>query len=193
MVTLEAFTTLVTRWFLSFLMNSYMLVKICFLSKRLSTKGFRTQKWAFSRVHPQMIEKIMPFPEKHFTVAKVTFKQFDVSLRPRVLVLKNSKLSRWRNLLLNFDCVKVEIGTVLDLYFSSSWNFVSNCCFFNLITGHNDVIGIKRIWIWWTFKVFLGSTLNPLVTFFRLIFLSFESRRSEVTATIIIITFVVIT
>lgn len=145
MVTLKTFTTLATSWFLSFLMHSYVFVQIGFLRKRLVAKRFGTQKWTFSRVYSEVIEKIMPFPKKHLAVDKVTFQQFNMSLSSRVFVFKNSKFSRWRNLLLNFDWAEVKTSPVLDLYFSTRRNFVSDCCFLNLITSYSNIVSIKRI------------------------------------------------
>ncbi len=48
-----------------FFMNLKVLFQICFLRECLIAPSKLTFKGSLSGVHPQMIEKIVPFPEKH--------------------------------------------------------------------------------------------------------------------------------
>jgi hypothetical protein len=62
-------------------------------------------------VYSQVVEKVVPFPEKHLAVAKVALKDLNMSLSSWVFVFKDPELPCGGNLLFNLDGCKVKVGS----------------------------------------------------------------------------------
>lgn len=81
-------------------MNFDMLVQICSLSEAEVAVRDWTYVGSFICVNSQMIKEIMPFPKPFVASFMITFENFYVPFRARILVGKNSKLFGVRNMFL---------------------------------------------------------------------------------------------
>jgi len=80
-------------------MNFNMLVQIRSLSEAEVTIRNRTDVGPLIRMNSQMIKEIVPFPKPFIASLMITFENFDMSFRPRVLISKDTKLLCIRDML----------------------------------------------------------------------------------------------
>jgi hypothetical protein len=74
-------------------MDGCVLIQIGFLSEALVASRLSTVKRPFSSVDSEMVEKVMPFPEKHLAAIVVALKKLDISLSTRIFVFVYAELS----------------------------------------------------------------------------------------------------
>lgn len=98
-------------------MDGLVLCQICLLGERLVTSCLLANEGALTRVHTQVVEKVMPLSEEHSTISVITLKNFDLSHCAGVLVLENSELARVGHRLIDLDRVHGEAGALLDVNF----------------------------------------------------------------------------
>ena len=92
-------------------MNFDMLVQIRSLSEAEVAVRDWTYVGSFICVDSQMIKEIMPFPKPFITSFMITFENFYVPFRARILVGKNSKLFCVRNMLFYLNWTQIECST----------------------------------------------------------------------------------
>ena len=130
----------IENWFAQFAlpllflsMYCQMFGQISLLSERLRAGDFRATERSFASVNSQMVKKVMPFSEVLSAIREVAFQNFYLTLRTRIFVLENSKISCFRNLIFYFNRRKVKIFATNHLYLGVFWNLICNFYFCNLL------------------------------------------------------------
>ncbi len=132
------------------LVDGLVLGQICLLSERLVTSCLFADEGSFTRMHTQMVEKVMPLSEEHSTVGVITLKNFDLSHCAGVLVSDNSELSSVGHCLIDLDWVHVEAGALLDVDFGVLGHCLRDLVIRQLIALYNHRCVIVR----WVFDFF---------------------------------------
>lgn len=78
---------------LAALVDGSVLVEVGFLSEALVAARLRAVKRPFASVDAEVVEEVMPFPEKHLAATEVALQQLHVALGARVLVFVDAELS----------------------------------------------------------------------------------------------------
>ena len=84
-------------------MNFNVLVQIRSLSEAEVAVRDRTDVGPFIRMDSQMIKEIVPFPEPFIASLMITFEDFNMSFRARILIGKDTKLFSVRNMLFDLN------------------------------------------------------------------------------------------
>jgi hypothetical protein len=85
-------------------------------------------------MYPKVVKKVVPLPKKHFAARIVALQQFDMSLRPWVLVLEDSELASRGYLLFDLDAVEIKVGATLNRDSGSNRNLITDHLVLNLIS-----------------------------------------------------------
>ena len=107
-------------------MDGQVLVEVRLLCKGLVAAWLIALKGSFSCVNSEVVEEVMPLPEKHVTPLVVAFQNFDVPLGAWVFVFEDSELPCFWYFLVNFDSAEVKLVACFYAYFCSIWDFVTN-------------------------------------------------------------------
>lgn len=115
-------------------MHCHMFRQICLLGERLGASRLLATKWSLSSMNSQMVKKVMPLSKVFLAILKVTFENFHLTLRSRILVLKNSEVSRFWHFIFNFNWRKIKVLPTYDLNFGISRYLICDFSFLNLVT-----------------------------------------------------------
>lgn len=141
--------------FLLLFVDFDMLVQIRFLSESLWAPRILTLKGALLGVHSQMIEKVVPLPEKHAASEVFAFEDFHETLGLRILVLIYFKFTGSWDSLVYLEWIWIELVTSYNL---DSWHCIRDlspdlfiadifaCYYFCLLltAGHHHRVSVCR-------------------------------------------------
>lgn len=142
-----------------------MLVQVSLLSKALGAPSLIALERPFSSMHSQVVEEVVPFPEEHSAIFMVTFQDFDISLSPRVLILKHPEHSSLWNVLINLDRAEIEFISVLYMNFSAFWYFLSYFIISDILLA--DLLSVIMAELLLVHKAKLA--VSPYITILKLI------------------------
>ena len=114
-----------------------MLSQVGLLREALFTTGLLTDKGSLSRVHPQMIEKVVPLPEKHLAVGLVALQNFHLAHSARIFIPKHAKSACRGHRLFDLDRVEVEVSAELNIDLRVLWDLFLHLKVRYVIAGDN--------------------------------------------------------
>ena len=87
--------------------------QVGFLSETLIAARSLADEGTLTRVHPQVVEEVVPLAEKHLAATLIALEYLYLAHGSWVLVAVDTEGSSRGNRLFNFNCVKVKVFSTL--------------------------------------------------------------------------------
>jgi len=136
-----------------------MLVEIRSLSEGELASCFGALEWPLFRVHPQMIEKVVPFAEHHSTEG--AFEYLDTAFCGGILIAVDKEVPSARYFpLVDSKAIQIEVAPRDDLYSDVGRHLLAHSKIRNLVGGHEG--SCDRLVLLFS-NAYLGSRVGRIV------------------------------
>ena len=102
--------------FESALVHRQMLGQVRLLREALVASGLLAHKGSLPSVHSEVVEEVVPFPEKHLAVTLIALKNLDLAHGAGIFIPEHAEGAGRRHRLLDLNGAEIEVAAVLHMH-----------------------------------------------------------------------------